>query len=120
MAALTVAAHGSDVVDVVGQRVIIGSFALVVGAFVIGFVLGVPDHHRDEVGLATAQRNIAAATVVVTQALDDADTLVTVVVTTAVSMAVLFPLTTQLKKHFGLEATEQRRARRTAARATRR
>ena len=120
VAALTVAAHGSDVVEVVEQRVIIGSLALIIGAFLIGFFLGVPDHHRDEMGLATAQRNIAAATVVATQALDDPDTLVTVVLTTAVSMAVLFPLTTQLKKHFGLAAMEQKRERRTATDSSRR
>lgn len=116
---LTVAAHGADVVDVVGQRVIVGALALIAGAFLIGFLVGVPCHRRDEIALATAQRNIAAATVVATQAIGDADTLVTVVVTATVSMAVLFPLTTQLKKRFGQAAMEERSARRAGTRPER-
>lgn len=98
---LTVVTNAPELLDVVGQRAIVGALALIVGAFVIGVALGVPDHHRNEVGLATAQRNIAAATVVATQAVGNPDTLVTVVVTSTVSMAVLFPLTTQLKKRHG-------------------
>jgi BASS family bile acid:Na+ symporter len=108
---LTVTANASELVDVLGERAIIGAFALVVGAFVIGFALGAPAHHRDEIGLATAQRNIAAATVVATQAIGNANTLVTVVVTSTVSMAVLFPLTPQLKKRFGHTAELRRQAR---------
>ncbi len=69
-----------------GERAIIAAVLLIVGAFVVGFALGVPDHHRDEVGLATAQRNVAAATIVATQAIRDADTTVTVVVTAIVGM----------------------------------
>lgn len=105
---LTVAAHGGDVVGVFGQRAIIAALLLVVGAFGIGFALGVPAHHRDEVGLATAQRNIAAATIVATQSIGDPDTVVTVVVTSTVGMLVLFPLTTQLKKHFGMTPSPHR------------
>lgn len=112
---LTVVANVEELLDVVGQRAIIGALVFIVGAFLIGFFVGVPDEHRDEVGLATAQRNIAAATVVATQAIGDADTLVTVVVTSTVSMAVLFPLTTQLKKHFGETAMAAKRAHRERA-----
>ncbi len=109
---LTIVANASQLVDVVGERAILAAFALIVGAFILGFALGAPDHHRDEIALATAQRNIAAATVVATQAIGNADTLVTVVVTSTVSMAVLFPLTPQLKKRFGRTAEEARRVRR--------
>jgi BASS family bile acid:Na+ symporter len=105
---LTVAANARDLVDVLGQRAIIAALLLVVGAFAIGFALGVPDHHRDEIGLATAQRNVAAATIVATQTIGNPDTVVTVVVTSTVAMAVLFPLTTQLKKRFGAAAMSQR------------
>lgn len=108
LVALTVAANAPELLDVIGQRAIIAAFLVIVGAFVIGFALGSPDHHRDELGLATAQRNMAAATVVAAQAIGDADVLVTVVVTSTVSMAVLFPLTPQLKKRFGMTDAAER------------
>lgn len=107
---LTVSANGEELLDVVGQRAIIAAFLVIVGAFVIGFVLGAPDEHKDEIGLATAQRNIAAATVVATQAIGDARTVVTVVVASTVSMAILFPLTVPLRKHFGQTARAAARA----------
>lgn len=110
--ALTVLADADELLDIVGERVIIAAFLLICGAFLVGFALGVPDQHRAEIGLGTAQRNIAAATVVATQTIGDPDTVVTVVVTSIVAMAVLFPLTTQLKKHFGETATAVRAARR--------
>ncbi len=98
---LTVAANAGDLIDVFGRRAILAALLLIVGAFVIGFALGAPDHEKGEIALATAQRNVAAATVVATQAIGDPDTVVTVVVASTVSMAVLFPLTTQLRKRFG-------------------
>lgn len=100
------AANADDLLDVFGQRAIIAALLLIVGAFVIGFALGVPDHHKDEIGLATAQRNVAAATVLATQTIGDPDTVVTVVVTSTISMVVLFPLTTQLKKRYGRTAVQ--------------
>ena len=105
---LTVAANADDLLDVFGQRAIVAALLLIVGAFVIGFALGIPDHHKDETGLATAQRNVAAATVVATQTIGDPDTIVTVVVASTVSMVVLFPLTTQLKKRYGKTAVQAR------------
>lgn len=108
---LTVAANASDLIDVFGQRAIIAALLLIVGAFVIGFGLGTPDHHKDEIAFATAQRNIAAATVVATQAIGDPDIVVTVVVTSTVSMAVLFPLTRQFRKRFGKTAVRARASR---------
>lgn len=105
---LTVAANAGDVVEVLGERVIIAALLLIAGSFAVGFVLGAPDHHRDEIALATAQRNIAAATVVATQTIGDPDTVVTVVVTSTVGMTVLFPLTTQLKKRSGRTAQAER------------
>jgi BASS family bile acid:Na+ symporter len=105
---LTVATYAGDLIDVLGRRAIVAALLLIAGAFVLGFALGAPDHHKDELGLATAQRNVAAATVVATQAIGDPDTIVTVVVASTVSMAVLFPLTTQLRKRFGETAVQAR------------
>ncbi len=104
---LTVAANAGGLVDVVGERAILAAFLLFVGAFVIGFALGAPDHERDEIALATAQRNIAAATVVATQTIGEPDTIVTVVVASTVSIVVLFPIAGQLKR-FGRAAAEAR------------
>lgn len=114
---LTVVGNRDDLVDVLGQRAIVAALLLVVGSFGIGFALGVPDKHRDEVALATAQRNVAAATIVATQTIGDPDTIVTVVVTSIVAMAVLFPVTIPLKRHFG-QAAVRERAMRTGARPT--
>jgi BASS family bile acid:Na+ symporter len=111
LVALTFAANADELLDVLGQRAIVAAALIIVGAFVIGFVLGAPDHHKDEIALATAQRNIAAATVVATQAIGDADTVVTVVVASTVSMVLLFPLATQLRKRFGQTAETERRSR---------
>jgi BASS family bile acid:Na+ symporter len=99
---LTFAANADELLDELGQRAILAAALLIVGAFIIGFVLGAPDHHKDEIALSTAQRNISAATVVATQAVGNPDTVVTVVVASTVSMVLLFPLATQLRKHFGL------------------
>ena len=49
-------------------------------------------------GLATAQRNVATVTVIATQAFDDANIIVMVVVTSIVSMVVLFPTAMVLRK----------------------
>lgn len=108
LVALTVAAFAHDLIGVLGQRAILAALLLIVGAYVFGFVLGAPDHHKGEIGLATAQRNTAAAMVVATQAIGDPDTVVTVVVTLIVSMAALFPLASQLRKRSGRTAVEAR------------
>ena len=69
------------------------------GAFAIGYLLGMTGRGtREELGLATAQRNVAAATVVATQSVDDPDTLVMVVITSVVAMVILFPLAAALRK----------------------
>lgn len=63
------------------------------GAFGIGYALGGPGRESKEVlGLGTSQRNIAAATVVATQAVGDPDTVSMVVVTSLVGFAILFPV----------------------------
>jgi BASS family bile acid:Na+ symporter len=58
------------------------------------------------IALATAQRNIAAATVVATQSFEDSGVLVMVIVTSLVDLAILFPAARMLR---------QRAARRLAA-----
>lgn len=61
--------------------------------FAAGFALSTRgDEGRVVLGLGTAQRNIGAATVVATQALDDPITILTVIVTSLVGLGILFPI----------------------------
>jgi bile acid:Na+ symporter, BASS family len=95
--ALTMAAYWEEFAGLLGRRVILATLLLVAGAFLIGFALARPQRHRNEFGLAAAQRNIAAATVVATQSIGHPDTVVTVIVASVVSM-LLFPLAWQLRR----------------------
>jgi BASS family bile acid:Na+ symporter len=65
----------------------------------LGFLLGITGRGtREEAGLAAAQRNIAAATVVATQSIGEPNTTVMVVVTSMVAMATLFPTAAVLRR----------------------
>ena len=95
----TVAANFDELLNVFGTGAILAALLFIAGAFVIGYLLGITGRGtRQELALGTAQRNTAAATVVATQSLGDPDTIVMVVVTSIVSMAVLFPIATALRK----------------------
>ncbi len=81
-----------SLLSVFGTGAVPAALLVIVGAFSSGYLLGGSDPmERRVIALGTAQRNIAAATVVATQSFDDPRTLVMVVVTSLVSMAVLFP-----------------------------
>jgi predicted Na+-dependent transporter len=87
------------ILGVFGTGAILAALAVIAGAFGIGYLLGGPHISKREVmGLATAQRNVAAVTVVATQAFDDANIVVMVVVTSIVSMIMLFPTAVVLRK----------------------
>jgi bile acid:Na+ symporter, BASS family len=92
LVALTFLANFRDILGVFGTGAIAAAILVVGGSFALGYLLGGADPRKREViALATAQRNVAAATVVATQSFDDPDVLVMVVVTSIVSMAILFP-----------------------------
>lgn len=101
-----------NILDVFGTGAILAALLFIASAFVIGYLLGITGHGtREELGLATAQRNIAAATVVATQSFGDPDTLVMVVVTLVIGMAILFSLAWALSKRQRERAeTHSRRA----------
>ena len=103
----------------IGLRPVLAAVLLIVGAFLSGYAMsGLGKEERGVLGLATAQRNVAAATVVATQSVNVAvtptesidladtltqsvsapDTLVMVVVTSLVALAVLFPIGTILRR----------------------
>lgn len=99
LVASTVLLNFQAILGVFGTGAILGALVLIAGAFGIGYLLGGPNiRTREVMGLGTAQRNIAAATVVGTQVFEDANTVVMVVVTSIVSMALLFPAAVALRR----------------------
>jgi BASS family bile acid:Na+ symporter len=92
LVAVTFLANFQAILGVFGTGAIAAAVLVIGGSFGLGYLLGGADpREREVIALATAQRNVAAATVVATQSFDDPDTLVMVVVTSIVSMAALFP-----------------------------
>ena len=102
LVATTVLVNYESLLSVFGTGAILAALLVIIGAFAVGYLLGGSDPaKRGVIALGTAQRNIAAATVVATQSFGDPKTLVMVVVTSIVSMAVLFPIAKTMGKHKG-------------------
>lgn len=81
------------VADIIASRALVALLLLLAGSFAIGYAIASPHAERRVVlGLGTAQRNIAAATVVAAEDIKDVDTLVLVVVASVIDLAVLIPL----------------------------
>lgn len=81
-----------DAIFDIGWEALVAAALLVIGAFALGYLIGGynPDN-REVLGLGTGQRNIAAASVVATQAVDNPNTISMVIVTSMVGLAILFP-----------------------------
>lgn len=95
---LTIALNLRDAVGIVTSRAFVALLLLVAGAFAIGYAIASPRHERRIVlGLGTAQRNIAAATVVAIEDIKDRDTLVLVVVASIIDLAILIPFARWLR-----------------------
>lgn len=95
----TILQNLAGLIGILRISVILAAVMLIVGAFAIGYALGAPGSRAREVlGLGTAQRNIAAATVVATQAVPSPDTVTMVVLTSLVGFAVLFPMAGLLRR----------------------
>jgi len=104
----TMIIYARDLREIVASSTSIAVILFVLGAFAIGYLVASPHPERRVVlGLGTAQRNIAAATVVAaenarvpdTLALASADTLVLVVVAGVLELLVLFPVARWLRGH---------------------
>lgn len=81
-----------DTIVRIGWKPILAAALVTAGAFGIGYLAGgVDPDNREIFGLGTAQRNIAAATVVTTQAANHPDTVSMVVISSLVTLAILFP-----------------------------
>jgi predicted Na+-dependent transporter len=99
LVAATVLANLPGILAIFRTTAILAALILIGGAFVIGYGLGGPRRSSKEVlGLGTAQRNIAAATVVATQAVGHPDTVAMVVVSSLAGFAILFPIAGMLRK----------------------
>ena len=101
----TILLNIGGILGIFGTGALLASIILVTGAFLIGYALGSPDRDAQTVlGLGTGQRNVAAATVVATQAIGDPSTIVMVVVSSLVGLAILFPIASALRRHEQREA----------------
>jgi BASS family bile acid:Na+ symporter len=109
LVAATVLTNYESLLSVFGTAAGLAALLVIGGAFAAVYLLGHSEpSERGVLALGTAQRNIAAATVVATQSFDDPRTLVMVVVTSIVSMAVLVPIARAMGKRTST-AVEARR-----------
>jgi BASS family bile acid:Na+ symporter len=88
------------ILNLFGTGAILAAVIMIIGAFVIGYVLGGPRYERRcALGLGTAQRGIAAAMVVAAESFVNPGALVMVVVSSLVGLAILFPIASFLSRH---------------------
>jgi BASS family bile acid:Na+ symporter len=102
LVAVTIAANLPGLLVIFRTAAIIAAVILIAGPFAIGYGLGGPGRASKEVlGLGSAQPNIAAATIVATQAVGHPDTVAMVVVFSIVDLAILFPIAWALRRRNG-------------------
>ena len=102
--ASTLALNVRELVHILASRTVVAILALLAGSFLIGFAVASPRQERRVVlGLGTAQRNIAAATVVAVEDIGDHNTLVLVVVASLIDLLILIPLARWLRPPRRLE-----------------
>ncbi len=95
-----------ELVQILASRTVIAILALVAGSFLIGFAVASPRRERRIVlGFGTAQRNIAAATVVAVEDIRDRDTLVLVAVASVIDLLLLILLARWLRPPRQLETS---------------
>lgn len=104
MLGLTTVINLHHTIDIVASRAIVALILLFAGSFAIGYAVASPRPERRLVlGLGTAQRNVAAATIVAIEDIKDNDTLVLVVVASIIDLVILIPLARSLRT--AMEAT---------------
>lgn len=90
---LTTSLNLHHVIGIVASRALAALLLLLAGSFAIGYVIASPRPERRVVlALGTAQRNVAAATIVAVEDFKDRDTLIVVVVASIIDLLVLIPL----------------------------
>lgn len=98
---ITVLTNLGSIATVIFTEAVLAVLLVIGGAFLIGYGVGSGRRSREVLGLGTAQRNIAAATVVATQAVGHPDTLVMVIVSSLAGLAILFPIAVWLRNRRG-------------------
>jgi BASS family bile acid:Na+ symporter len=94
----TIAGNLDPAIDILASRSLVAILLLLAGSFAIGYLIASPRPERRVVlGLGTAQRNIAAATIVAAEDIKDRDTLVLVVVASVIDLIVLIPFARWLR-----------------------
>jgi BASS family bile acid:Na+ symporter len=97
---LLVVVNFSNVLSLFGTRAILAGLLFIALGYAVGWALGGPGADmRLVLGLATAQRNIAAALVVGSQSFSNPSVVVMVVVVTMVSLLILLPLSRVLARN---------------------
>lgn len=90
---LTTLGNLPSVLAVVASRALVAILLLLAGSFLIGYTIASPLRERRLVlALGTAQRGIAAATIVAVEDIKDPEALVLVVVASVIDLAILIPL----------------------------
>jgi BASS family bile acid:Na+ symporter len=93
----------SNIIDLIGSRGFLALILFVVGSLLIGFALGGRNHSiRTVLGLATAQRNVAAAILVTTINFSGTTTLRFILVASVVLPLILLPTA----RRMGVRVTE--------------
>jgi bile acid:Na+ symporter, BASS family len=88
----TVIVNAQHFADLLASRVMFAVLAFVLGALAIGYLIASPHPERRVVlGLGTAMRNIAAATVVASEDFRGSDALLLVIVASMLSIIMLLP-----------------------------
>lgn len=95
---LTTLVNFPSVLGIVASPTMLAILLLLAGSFLVGYVAASPRPERRVVlALGTAQRGIAAATIVAVEDIKDPETLVLVVVASVVGLAILIPLARTLR-----------------------
>lgn len=85
-----------SILDIVGTGGILSGILLIVGSFIVGYLLGGSGDTRSVLGLGSAQRNISAAIVVAAQNFSDPNVLVMLMVVALIGLILLLPLSGEL------------------------
>ena len=95
----TIAGYLPDMPAIIQSGALIVGLLFILGAFAIGYLAGSgKDHLQDVGGLATAQRNTAAAMLIATSSFTDPTVLVVIALVSAIGIALLMGLARILKR----------------------
>ena len=101
----TFGANVREMLRIMQTGAVLACLLLIIGAFMIGFLLSRRGERSVVLGLGTAQRNIAGAMVIASRDFEDPDILLMVTACSIIGLLVLFPiaaLVSRRRPHLGL------------------